>query len=129
VDILAHTREELEDFQATSRELEAEMEADLDRSAKLEKELREKLAKAETERDEWKVGRFATVLRAPLPLTLCPNRISTCPFKQPIIRPRHHFNGSSTSCARNTNRPRLLSGTWSWEPMISSEVNASHHPA
>ncbi|KAF5355686.1 hypothetical protein D9756_003868 [Leucocoprinus leucothites] len=54
VDILAHTREELEDFQATSRELEAEMEADLDRSAKLEKELREKVGKAETERDEWK---------------------------------------------------------------------------
>lgn len=58
VDILAHTREELDDFQATSRELEAEMEADLERSTKLEKELREKAGKTETERDEWKVRRF-----------------------------------------------------------------------
>ncbi|KXN89916.1 hypothetical protein AN958_04920 [Leucoagaricus sp. SymC.cos] len=54
VHILAHTREELEDFQATSRELEAEMEADLDRSTKLERELRDKIGKTEMERDEWK---------------------------------------------------------------------------
>ncbi|XP_006454430.1 hypothetical protein AGABI2DRAFT_182416 [Agaricus bisporus var. bisporus H97] len=54
VDMLAETRNELEEFQATSKELEAELEADLLRSDKQEKELKAKAEKAESERDEWK---------------------------------------------------------------------------
>lgn len=54
--MLAETRNELEEFQATSKELEAELEADLLRSDKQEKELKAKAEKAESERDEWKVS-------------------------------------------------------------------------
>jgi len=116
VDILALTREELEDFQATSRELEAEMEADLERSAKLEKELRERAAKTDSERDEWKVRRFPTLLSAIFTLPL--NRASTCPFRQPITPPPLHSNGSSTSCGRNTSSQRQLSEISSSEQTI-----------
>jgi DNA repair exonuclease SbcCD ATPase subunit len=55
--MLAETRNELEEFQATSKELEAELEADLLRSDKQEKELKAKVERAESERDEWKVRR------------------------------------------------------------------------
>ncbi|KAF9452660.1 hypothetical protein P691DRAFT_772108 [Macrolepiota fuliginosa MF-IS2] len=60
VDMLAETRNELEEFQSASRELEAEMEADLARSEKLEQELRGKVANSEKERDEWK-GKYMTL--------------------------------------------------------------------
>jgi len=116
VDILALTREELEDFQTTSRELEAEMEADLERSTKLEKELRERAAKTDSERDEWKVRRFPTLLSALFTRLL--HRASTCPFKQHTTPLQLHYNGSSTSCGRNTSSQRQLSGISSSEQMI-----------
>ncbi len=54
--MLAETRNELEEFQSASRELEAEMEADLARSEKLEEQLKAKIHNSDRERDEWKVS-------------------------------------------------------------------------
>lgn len=54
--MLTETRNELEEFQAASRDLEAEMEADLARSEKLEEQLKAKIQNSERERDEWKVS-------------------------------------------------------------------------
>lgn len=53
--MLAETRAELEDFQQSSKELEEELEQELERTEKAQQDLKVKAAKAETERDEWKV--------------------------------------------------------------------------
>ncbi|KAJ6575237.1 hypothetical protein B0H19DRAFT_987264 [Mycena capillaripes] len=53
-DMLAETRAELDEFQVASRELEAELEAELQRTEKAQQDLKVKVARAETERDEWK---------------------------------------------------------------------------
>jgi t-SNARE complex subunit (syntaxin) len=53
--MLAETRAELDDFHHASKELEAELEAELQRTEKAQQDLRVKVAKAEVERDEWKV--------------------------------------------------------------------------
>ena len=54
-DMLQETRAELDDFQRSSKELEEELERELERTEKAMQDLRVKAAKAETERDEWKV--------------------------------------------------------------------------
>ena len=53
--MLAEARAELDDFQRSSKELEDELERELERTEKTQQELRVKAAKAESERDEWKV--------------------------------------------------------------------------
>ncbi|KAJ7169996.1 hypothetical protein C8R46DRAFT_1090785 [Mycena filopes] len=53
-DMLAETRAELDEFQVASRELETELEAELQRTEKSQQDLKVKVARAETERDEWK---------------------------------------------------------------------------
>jgi hypothetical protein len=53
--MLAETRAELEDFQQSSKELEEELEHELERTEKAQQDLKVKAAKAEAERDEWKV--------------------------------------------------------------------------
>ncbi|KAG8896274.1 NADH:ubiquinone oxidoreductase [Tulasnella sp. 408] len=53
-DLLAETRAELDDFTRTSKELEEELERDLERTEKAQEELRMKVTKVEGERDEWK---------------------------------------------------------------------------
>lgn len=58
--MLAETRAELDEFQQSSKELEEELEAELERTEKAQKDLVVKASKAESERDEWKV-------RHPLP--------------------------------------------------------------
>lgn len=55
-DMLAETRAELDDFQVSSRELEEELERELERTEKAQKDLKVKAAKAEQEKDEWKVS-------------------------------------------------------------------------
>lgn len=56
--MLAETRAELDDFHASSKELEEELERELERTEKAQQELKIKVAKAEHERDDWKVCRF-----------------------------------------------------------------------
>lgn len=53
-DMLAETRAELDDFHHASKELEAELENELQRTEKAQQDLQLKVAKAESERDEWK---------------------------------------------------------------------------
>jgi chromosome segregation ATPase len=53
--MLADTRAELDDFHHSSKELEEELERELERTEKAQQDLKVKVAKAETERDEWKV--------------------------------------------------------------------------
>ena len=55
-DMLAETRAELEDFQHSSKELEEELEKELERTEKAQQDLKVKAAKAEAERDDWKVS-------------------------------------------------------------------------
>ncbi|KAF9069163.1 hypothetical protein BDP27DRAFT_1326106 [Rhodocollybia butyracea] len=52
--MLAETRAELDDFHHASKELEAELESELQRTEKAQQDLRVKVARAETERDDWK---------------------------------------------------------------------------
>ncbi|KAG6832447.1 hypothetical protein H0H92_001493 [Tricholoma furcatifolium] len=53
-EMLAETRAELDDFHHASKELEAELENELQRTEKAQQDLRIKAIHAETERDEWK---------------------------------------------------------------------------
>ena len=53
--MLTETRAELDEFQQSSKELEEELEAELERTEKAQKDLLVKASKAESERDEWKV--------------------------------------------------------------------------
>ena len=53
--MLAETRAELDDFHHSSKELEEELEKELERTEKAQQDLKIKVAKAEQERDDWKV--------------------------------------------------------------------------
>lgn len=53
--MVQEARAELDEFQRSSKELEDELERELERTEKVQQELRVKAAKAEFERDEWKV--------------------------------------------------------------------------
>lgn len=53
--LLEDTRLELDEFQTSSRELEEELEKDLERSEKAKQDLENKVAKVDNEKDEWKV--------------------------------------------------------------------------
>jgi nuclear distribution protein NudE len=55
VDMLTETRGELDDFHQASKELEAELENELQRTEKAQQDLQAKVIRAENERDEWKV--------------------------------------------------------------------------
>ena len=63
--MLSETRAELDEFQQSSKELEEELEAELERTEKAQKDLVVKASKAESERDEWKV-RHSSVLQLPV---------------------------------------------------------------
>lgn len=54
--MLTETRAELDDFQISSRELEEELERELERTEKAQQDLKIKAAKADQEKDVWKVG-------------------------------------------------------------------------
>ncbi|KAF8496675.1 hypothetical protein JB92DRAFT_3125991 [Gautieria morchelliformis] len=57
---LAETRADLEDFQQSSKELEEEMNLEIIRTEKAQLELKAKVTRVETERDEWK-SKFMTL--------------------------------------------------------------------
>jgi len=58
-DMLTETRNELDEFQQSSKELEEELERELERTEKAQEELKLRVEKVEGERDEWKVCLFA----------------------------------------------------------------------
>ena len=94
--MLAETRAELDEFQQSSKELEEELEAELERTEKAQKDLVVKASKAENERDEWKVRHslrspadaHARLTRAPI------HRPSSCLFKHNITQLSLLFNVS-----------------------------------
>ncbi|KAF9270336.1 hypothetical protein L218DRAFT_1071784 [Marasmius fiardii PR-910] len=53
-EMLAETRAELDEFHTASKELETELENELQRTEKAQQDLKVKAAKAETEKEEWK---------------------------------------------------------------------------
>ena len=57
-EMLAETKNELDDFHQSSKELEEELERELQRTEKAQQELRVKVERAEGERDSWKVRRI-----------------------------------------------------------------------
>ncbi|KAG6820372.1 hypothetical protein H0H93_001343 [Arthromyces matolae] len=59
-EMLAETRAELDDFHHASKELEAELENELQRTEKAQQVLKVKAIRAESERDEWK-GKFMSL--------------------------------------------------------------------
>lgn len=65
--MLTETRAELDEFQQSSKELEEELEAELERTEKAQKDLMVKASKAESERDEWKVRHSPPSVLTPTP--------------------------------------------------------------
>ena len=65
--MLAETRAELDDFHHSSKELEEELERELDRTEKAQQDLKVKISKAESERDDWKVIPYTQVTAPCLP--------------------------------------------------------------
>jgi nuclear distribution protein NudE len=61
--MLAETRADLDEFQRSSKELEDELVRELDHNEKAQQDLRVKVAKAESERDDWKVSIFLMVVQ------------------------------------------------------------------
>jgi len=55
-DILMSTKADLDDFQISSKELEEELERELESVEKTRAELLQRVERVETDRDEWKVG-------------------------------------------------------------------------
>ncbi|KAI0257596.1 hypothetical protein BJV78DRAFT_1272553 [Lactifluus subvellereus] len=53
-EMLAETKNELDDFHQSSKELEEELERELQRTEKTQQDLRVKVERAESERDSWK---------------------------------------------------------------------------
>lgn len=53
--MLAETRAELDDFQHSSKELEEELERELERTERAQEDLKNRIARAESEREDWKV--------------------------------------------------------------------------
>ena len=54
-DMLAETRAELDEFHTSSKELEDELIKEIERTEKAQQDLKVKVSRVETERDEWKV--------------------------------------------------------------------------
>ena len=75
-----HLESELQDFQASSRELEVEMEKDIEASEKREKDLKQKVEGLRYEVDEWKVSDSFT--RQPRSITDQVTRPNTSNQKQ-----------------------------------------------
>lgn len=88
--MLSETRAELQDFQATSKDLEDELVKELERTEKTQQELKVKVARAEGERDEWKVlYQFYNIST----LANCFS-LNSYLFKRHTIRRQRHYNGS-----------------------------------
>jgi len=95
VDMLAKTRAELNDFHQSSKELEAELQNELQRTERAQRELQAKVIRAENERDKWKVHVAPESTPCQFTYLTLFFRISSCPFKQRTILPRLPFNANS----------------------------------
>ncbi|KDQ19922.1 hypothetical protein BOTBODRAFT_51293 [Botryobasidium botryosum FD-172 SS1] len=58
--LLAQTQDDLDDFQTSSKDIEDELERELERTEEAQKALRQQISKLEIDRDEWK-NKFMTL--------------------------------------------------------------------
>lgn len=65
--MLAETEAELKEFQVSSKELEDEMQLDVERAEKAREDMQNKFARAESDRDEWKVCQGPCIVAQPRP--------------------------------------------------------------
>jgi hypothetical protein len=65
--MLAEARNELDDFVHSSKELEEELLRELERTEKTQKELKDKISRVESDRDDWKVRLLLSFHRCPDP--------------------------------------------------------------
>jgi len=63
-DMLSEARNELDDFVHSSKELEEELLRELERTEKTQKDLKDRISRVESDRDDWKVRRLI-VARSP----------------------------------------------------------------
>lgn len=105
--MLAETRTELDEFHASSKELEEELERELERTEKAQQDLKVKVARAERERDEWKVctSRQYDYMRITHGIP-SPN---SCRCRRPTTRPRRRYSVNLTHYALNIRRSRFNS--------------------
>lgn len=114
--MLAETRAELDEFHHSSKELEEELIRELERTEKAQQDLKVKVAKAENDRDEWKVSSYVPCnfdgltepCRSP----------SSCLFKPLTIRLQLPSSANWINYGRNTRRPKYSYATSKWEMMI-----------
>lgn len=60
-ELLDLAREELDEFQASSQELEEELEKELQRTEKAQRELEDQVRRLEGDRDNWQVRQFSLI--------------------------------------------------------------------
>jgi hypothetical protein len=126
-DVLADTRNELDDFHHSSKELEEELERELERAEKAQKDLKHKVSRAESERDEWKV--CACVYAIPMQAQaahdgVLRHRRNSCPCKRHTTPRRHPSSASWTCSGRSSRRSRSASAISRWGTTTSSATSA-----
>lgn len=85
--MLSEARGELDDFIHSSKELEEELLRELDRTEKTQKDLKDRISRVESDRDDWKV-RFSVVAIAAVRTSDTPlPRTSLFLYKLLITRP------------------------------------------
>jgi hypothetical protein len=112
--MLAETRAELDDFHQASKELEAELENELQRTEKAQQDLQAKVIRAEGERDEWKVHYNSWHLFLQCAHT---SRPSSCLYRQHITRRQRPCRGNWIDYGRNINKSRYICESLKWETM------------
>ena len=113
--MLAETRAELDDFHQASKELEAELENELQRTEKSQQDLQAKVIRAEGERDEWKVRYHSNDFG--FPMRSYRHRPSSCLYRQHITRRRRPCRGNWTDYGRNINKLKYIYESLKWETM------------
>ena len=117
--MLTETRAELDDFHQASKELEAELENELQRTEKAQQDLQAKVIRAEGERDEWKVRRASLVLVCNV---LIPDRPSSCLYRRHITQQQLLCRGNWIDYGRNINKSKYAYESLKWETMIWSAM-------
>lgn len=81
--MLTETRTELDEFHTSSKELEEELIKEIERTEKAQQDLKVKVSRVETERDEWKVRHLPFVASNTCRTLPSP---SSCPFRPPTTQ-------------------------------------------
>ena len=120
---IATLESELADFQASSRELEAELEKELEASEKQHRTLKEKNETLRYEVDEWKVSSLfpRSVIKkdSTTDMWYHINRRNTNSLKPRPILPRISSRKRLLPCESKTGAYSFASGIWKYPTIIS----------